>query len=667
MKLESRKMTAGDDFEPKLGKIRGSEPKVAKSFRSKVLHATRRAGGSNFRSKSASSASKFGRGAGAGHVLKTLPSKTARHRRVVVKARFVKLAGKGLQAASAHLKYIQRDGVTREGQKGELYGPETDQADGKVFMERSHGGRHQFRFIVAPEDGQQYEDLKPLTRKLMTQMETDLGTKLDWVAVDHFNTGHPHTHIAVRGRDDQGKDLVIARSYLSDGLRERAEALVTLDLGPRSDLEIVAARQSEVALERFTSIDRHLLRDADANGVVMVALKDPVAHAYRVGRLARLESFGLAENMGDGRWQLRSDMEETLRRMGERGDIIKTLHRDLKDKHLEQGLADSVIHSGEPGQHTPATPVMGRLIRRGLSDEHSDRHYVILEATDGRIHYMDIGQGDRIDAFGSGAIIRVTTKIAEVRAVDHTIVEVATGHGGYYDIDAHLKHDPTARQTFAETHMRRLEAIRRATGGVDRQADGRFKIGSDYLEKALDFERLEVRLSPVKLEVISALSLEAQTRRNGVTWLDGDLTSGKAREYANWGFGAEVNSALRQRQLWLMQEGLASENPDGQIVVGSKLIEALHRREIAAVSVEITKASGLSYTKARSGEVIEGRLRQSVTLGSGKFAVIERSKDFTLVPWRPVLENHVGKTVSGILREYGINWTIGRGKGIGIE
>jgi len=72
--------------------------------------------------------------------------------------------------------------------------------------------RHQFRFIIAPEDGDRLSDLRAFTRDVMRQMEQDLGTRLDWVAVDHFNTGHHHTHVIVRGRDDQGKDLIIART-----------------------------------------------------------------------------------------------------------------------------------------------------------------------------------------------------------------------------------------------------------------------------------------------------------------------------------------------------------------------------------------------------------------------------------------------------------------------
>src|SRR3546814_5072763 len=125
----------------------------------------------------------------------------------MVKSRSVRFEkARGLGAARAHLRYIQRDGVNRDGERGQLYSAENDRADGKAFIERQVNDRHQFRFIVSPEDGEQYDDLKPLTRRLMAQMEQDLGTKLDWVAVDHFNTCHPHTHIVIRGKDEQGRD-----------------------------------------------------------------------------------------------------------------------------------------------------------------------------------------------------------------------------------------------------------------------------------------------------------------------------------------------------------------------------------------------------------------------------------------------------------------------------
>src|SRR3546814_8154608 len=137
-------------------------------------------------------------------------------------------------------------GTTREGGRGQLYGADTDRVDRSAWVEQSKGDRHQFRIIVSAEDGMEYDDLKPLTRRLMARVEEDLGTKLDWVAVDHYNTGHPHTHVIVRGKDERGKDLIIARDYISHGLRERASELVDLDLGPRSEHVIEQRLRAEV-------------------------------------------------------------------------------------------------------------------------------------------------------------------------------------------------------------------------------------------------------------------------------------------------------------------------------------------------------------------------------------------------------------------------------------
>ena len=184
-----------------------------------------------------------------------------RMRRVVVKARIVRLK-LGSKGADAHLRYLQRDGTDREGEKGRLYGSETDAADGRAFLERGREDRHQFRFIVAPEDGDRLSDLRAFTRDVMKQMEEDLGTRLDWVAVDHFNTGHPHSHVVIRGKDETGKDLIIAQDYITDGVRLRAQELATLELGPETDLELRSKLTAEIAAERFTRIDRAMLAEA---------------------------------------------------------------------------------------------------------------------------------------------------------------------------------------------------------------------------------------------------------------------------------------------------------------------------------------------------------------------------------------------------------------------
>jgi hypothetical protein len=181
-----------------------------------------------------------------------------RQRRVVIKTRLIKMAGRGIAGPRVHLRYLQRDGVTREGLPGDLYDAKLDRADGGAFLERSDGDRHQFRFIVSPEDTIEYQDLKGVTRRLMARMEEDLDTRLDWIAVDHRNTGRPHTHVVLRGRDDRGKDLIIAREYLSQGMRERAAEIVSLDLGPRTDHEIETRLRAEV--EQARTRGRALIR-----------------------------------------------------------------------------------------------------------------------------------------------------------------------------------------------------------------------------------------------------------------------------------------------------------------------------------------------------------------------------------------------------------------------
>jgi type IV secretory pathway VirD2 relaxase len=120
----------------------------------------------------------------------------------VVKVRIAKLKAGNLAAPRAHLRYLQRDGVDRSDEAGKLYGPELDEVDGAVFTDKCDGDRHQFRIIVSPDDGDRLADIKPSVRDLIQDVERDLETKLDWVAVDHYNTGHPHphSHIVIRGK-----------------------------------------------------------------------------------------------------------------------------------------------------------------------------------------------------------------------------------------------------------------------------------------------------------------------------------------------------------------------------------------------------------------------------------------------------------------------------------
>lgn len=655
-------MDDDDSLTPRLGRQRQQRIKPVRRYLGRVLAAAHLAGGGALgktAGKGSFTGSRIGRGAGVGRLLASRSDLATSRRRVIVKASIVRLAGKGSSAAAAHLRYLQRDGTTREGERGALYGRDSDAIDGAEFNARLVGDRHQFRFIVSPEDGHQYQDLKPLARRLMARMEEDLGTELDWVAVDHFNTGHPHTHVVVRGKDASGADLVIAKDYLTVGIRERAAELVELDLGPQTEREISNSLRAEIDQERLTSIDRAMLRSADPERVVVGHHDSPFEQSLRAGRLARLERMGLARPVGAGRFQLAPGLEDTLRKMGERDDIIRTMQREFARRRSAPALADQAIYDPTSSN---VRALVGRIAAHGLADEHDDRHYLIVDATDGRSHYVAIGRGSEINSdLGTGSIVRIEPARAEVRDVDRTIVRVAAANDGRYDIDAHLRCDPAATEAFAETHVRRLEAMRRRGGLVERETSGEWIIAPNHLKRVEIYEEAQVRDRPVRVSVLSAEPLEKMVDLEAATWIDRELVSTAPEPLRATGFGQDVRVAQTQRRQWLVAQGFADETGDG-VVYRSGMIATLQRRELLRVAAQLSDELNLPFVEVSNGEHIEGVCLKSVRLVSSRLALIERSRDFTLVPWRPVLERQIGKSISGLARGGDINWSITRGR-----
>jgi len=394
--------TGEDDLRIRPGRIgdRGRGSARPKRLADLVMRAAKKAGhgGRSFARGASGSGSRFGRGRTAA-VATRLRSP---QRRVVVKARVVQHRGVRFRSAplATHLSYLKRDGVTRSGEPARMFDAAGDDADDRAFGNRCEEDRHHFRFIVSPEDASELADLRATTRDLMGQAERDLGTKLDWVAVDHHNTDNPHVHVLVRGRDQNGGDLVISRDYISRGFRGRAEALVDLELGPRSEQEVSRALQAEVTAERWTGLDRALQVAAD-EGAGVVDLRPgaggPDAEMKRlmIGRAQTLERLGLAEREGAACWSLKANTEATLRAMGDRGDIIRTMHQALKRFGREPSVADFAIH----GEAAPG--VLGRLADRGLHDELSGSAYAVIEGVDGRTHHLRFGD---LAATGDAAV-----------------------------------------------------------------------------------------------------------------------------------------------------------------------------------------------------------------------------------------------------------------------
>jgi type IV secretory pathway VirD2 relaxase len=393
-------MSEDSDFRMRPGKAKRSKAQgrnarglVAEVLRVAVLHGgTKRTGWGGPRRRGQSS---FGKGRTAFARSRLFSS----GRRVLVKALPVRhrIGGRRAVRLSAHVAYLKREGVTRDGAPTHMFDAESDRADDRAFAERCKDDRHHFRIIVSPEDAAEMTDLREYTRDLIRQMEADLGTRLEWVGVDHWNTDNPHVHVLVRGVTDQGADLVMARDYISHGLRSRAEELAFAELGPKPEHEVQRALDRDVTAERWTRLDTEIGRAADELGVIDLRPErpgpdDPQLRRLMVGRLQHLEKMGLAAEGEPGQWAVAEGAQTRLRELGARGDIIRTIGNALKDRGQERPLDSYAVVSGALEK-----PIVGRQIDKGLHDELTGTAYVVIDGTDGRTHHVPLPGVEALD------------------------------------------------------------------------------------------------------------------------------------------------------------------------------------------------------------------------------------------------------------------------------
>lgn len=470
-------MARDKDFRVRPGRIRSKgNAALPRTFLAQVLHASRRAGGGNSGSPGKgkgsnprSGPSTFGRG----HSRFGRSRLFDAHRRVTVKARVVRQTGRGARPGSLadHLAYLRRDGVTREDGKAHLFGPDGHELDAQDFAARCRDDRHHFRFIISPEDAPEMADLDGFTRDLVQQMETDLGTRLDWAAVSHWNTDNPHVHLIVRGVDQTGADLVIARDYISHGLRSRAEDLVSLELGPRAEHEIEAALRQDVTAERWTRLDAELQRHADDMGIVDLRAdattgfgQDATHRALLTGRAQTLERMGLATPEGPGLWSLAPGMADTLREMGARGDIIKTMHRAMTERSRDRLMSpgDYVIS----GRDQPVA-LTGRLLKRGLHNELTGEAYAVIDATDGRVHHVRFPGVDAFrDAPPDGGIVEIRTATGRTSGRDYLVLSARSD----LDLAAQVKAPGTTWLDHRLVERQQMDLARMGFGAEVQQA-----------------------------------------------------------------------------------------------------------------------------------------------------------------------------------------------------
>jgi Protein of unknown function (DUF3363) len=346
----------------------------------------------------------------------------------------------------------------------------------------------------------------------------------------------------------------------------------------------------EVNAERFTRLDRALLKHTDRGYLVISAMppEDRTTHASHMGRLKTLQNMGLALERQTGVWQISPDVEIKLKSLGQRGDIIKTMHRVMRETGIDRpGGSFAMFDTAKPGNR-----IVGRVAGLGLTDEINDRHYIVVDGADGKVHYADVGHLRPEFVPDKGMIIAIENKAAD---------------------------DSDKQRT--------------------------------------------------RLRILSYLNLEKLVDADGATWLDREMLGRSKEALAQTGFGNEVASAIIRRRQWLIAQGLGTIDSANTFQPQPRILEQLRQREIQQASAVLSNELGLTQAYPVEGERISGTFSRSVHLASGKYAVIQKSKEFTLVPWRPELERFRGKALSGTASSQGINWDwdAKRGQGLGIS
>lgn len=315
--------------------------------------------------------------------------------RAVVQVSYTAMRGGNKSGAwKAHARYLIREGVEHEDAEkggGIAFDGSTDDVDlvKRVGAWAEAGDERMFKMVLSPERGDAV-DLKKVTRAFMAEMEQELGTRLQWAAVDHYNTDNPHVHVVIRGLDDQGKPLQISPLWIKERPRAILSNIMTKELGYRTEHDIRKAAEQSVTRMLVTPLDRKIRdrMDHSDDGVTVRYTGRPEKEwereqqALEIRRLRFLETIGAAQYIQGNTWKVSDNFEKVLKHNQILHDRTRSLH------HMKELLTEP----NAPLAYRPRLEVgewiMGRVIGGGF-DERSDRPFFAVEGIDHKLHMLD--------------------------------------------------------------------------------------------------------------------------------------------------------------------------------------------------------------------------------------------------------------------------------------
>lgn len=578
------------------------------------------------------------------------------HQRATVKNRIAtNKGGAGSKqfhnALAKHLKYIEREGTQKDQGKGEMYNQHTDGIDKKEFLEKAGNDPRNFRVILSPENvhnGNKTLDMKEYTREFMERVQRDLGVNVDWVAVNHFNTEHPHAHIIMRGLDENGKEIIIKPEYLQHGMREQAQSVATSKLGLRSYNEIEQQLRQEVSLERVVGFDRQIENRLDENRTIDLQIKNDrqysFSHQLMIGRCQHLEKLGLAQKDSTGIpvWRINDNFIDVLRERGQQNDIYK---------HLEKTNSLD-IHIYNPEKHGR---IYGQVVDTDIHNELDDSKYHVVKGHDGNAFYVKGHRyGIGLPDVQTGDYVRLDSHYESIikEAADTNILRVTDHGASIYTKDAHrvdyqnyysYKHekslaeyeqsDHEAVERHINAHEKRLERLARHNI-VEKLPDGNFKVPGNLKEQV---EQLDIKLSEdakrwPHVFHQSSNQLTPTVNQYRVHWLDKVLVEHngvpeRSRVGLGIDFGKDFDKAIHSRLAFLQEEGLIGEK-DGKMTVD---FHKMRQKGVQEYALSFKEQHGVELEHNNNNKM-SGTYDRTVRIGDEDYAIIRNRSRAAIIP-----------------------------------
>lgn len=287
----------------------------------------------------------------------------------------------------SHGRYLERQGAQKNEEKSKGFDEQSEdvQLSQKLDVWQKENDEYVFKIIVSPEQAERL-NLREHTRELMIKIENDFGAKLEWAAVDHYNTDQPHVHVVIRGKDKNGQTFRISKDYIKQGIRQHSRSIATQQLGIRLKKDILIHRDRAIKQNRVTELDREIDRLKDHRNIVNLGGLVPSSdyqvtkRSQTIARLQYLETIGFANHSGHLSWQVSPHYIEGLKAYQQSQDIIKRKAQHIGNiLNPSLPLVNTKLKEGES--------IIGRVVGVGLHNEIYDQRYVLIESKN-KVHYI---------------------------------------------------------------------------------------------------------------------------------------------------------------------------------------------------------------------------------------------------------------------------------------